>query len=127
MAGATYISGLDEGTSNYGGYVVYSSDRTMMKVILVNTDYYSGNAARPSETIVVKGLKGRRVRTRRFTAPSALSRVDEGEVPSFGGQYFDKDNCDLTGRAVTEDIKVMEGTASFNVAASEALIIDLCE
>ena len=82
MAGASYILGLDEGTSNYAGYAVYGSDQTMTRIMLINTDYYSGNTTRPSEMFVVNGLKGITVTARRFTAPSALSRVDEGEVPS---------------------------------------------
>lgn len=125
MAGASYISSLDDGSSKYAGCVMYGSDRTMMKIILLNTDYYAGNTTRLRETFVVNGIKGMKVRTRRFTARSVLSRVDEGEVPSFGGQYFDKDTCELIGRVVTEDTGVEKGTGSFSVAASEALLIEL--
>jgi hypothetical protein len=43
MAGGAYISTLNNGSSNYAGYVVFSATRRLIKAILINTDYYDGS------------------------------------------------------------------------------------
>ncbi|KIM92707.1 glycoside hydrolase family 79 protein [Oidiodendron maius Zn] len=126
MSGGAYISALDDGTSNYGGYVVYDASRRPVKIVLINSDYYTGNVSRPSSDFVLTGLEGKEVIARRFTAESALARVDEGRLPAFGGQYFVNENCAIAGHKIIEATKVVDGTASFNLAASEALLIELC-
>ncbi|CZR51750.1 uncharacterized protein PAC_01627 [Phialocephala subalpina] len=124
LAGGKYISSLDDGTSNYGGYVVFDEGGKQLKLVLVNSDYYT-NGTRGVERFVIEGLKDGWVRGRRLTAESALSKVSEGNLPTFGGRWFESD-CSIAGREEVEVVKVEGGKAGFEIAASEALIVDLC-
>ena len=125
MAGRAYISPLDDGASNYAGYVVYSAAAKPMKVVLVNTDLFDGNGTRPSESFILTGLCGENATAERLTAASAWSRQDQGQMSSFGGQQFANETCGMFGKAVREYVRIKVGRASFTVAASEALLIEL--
>lgn len=125
MAGGAYISSLDDGTSNYAGYVIYSAAEQPIRVVLINTDYYDGTGERTYQSFVLRGLVNATVVATRLTAASALSRQDFGDMPTFGGQVFSNQTCNAEGELVTEAVCVVDGSATFSVAASEALIIDL--
>jgi hypothetical protein len=92
---------------------------------LINTDYFDGTSTRTSQNFTLSGLTGTTVLTTRLTATSALSRQDEGDAPTLGGQSFLDDTCQLGGDMVQETVDVVNGIATFSVAASEALLIDL--
>lgn len=96
-----------------------------MKAVLINSDYYNGTGTRVSETFVLGGLmSGKSTKAKRLTAGSALSRVDQGSNPSFGGQIVANGTCVIGGTETFETGTVgSAGTASFTVAASEALLI----
>lgn len=126
MAGGSYVAPLDSGETNYGGYVVFDGDGRATRVLLVNSDFWTGNGTRGDENFVVSGLAGRKVGARRFTAASAMARVDEGQVPTFGGQWFGNGDCAVVGKKAVEETEVVKGMAEFSVAASEALLIELC-
>jgi hypothetical protein len=44
MAGGSYISSLDTGSTNYAVCVVYDSVKNPLRAVLINSDYYSGSA-----------------------------------------------------------------------------------
>ncbi|KAJ3454144.1 hypothetical protein MRS44_018038 [Fusarium solani] len=125
MAGGAYISALDDGTSNYAGYTIYSAAGKPIKAVLINSDYYDGTGMRAVRTFELQGLLGRTIGATRLTATSALSRQDEGDAPTFGGQVFSDETCQLQNQAVKERVKVSNGVAKFKLASSEALLLDL--
>ncbi|KAH8764549.1 glycoside hydrolase family 79 protein [Hyaloscypha sp. PMI_1271] len=125
MAGGSSIASLDEGSTNYGGYTVFGSDGTPMRVLLLNSDFYGGDGSRGSQTFVLSGLAGAKSRAKRLSAPSANSRVDQGGNPSFGGQMFANGTCEVRGEEVWEIVDVVDGNGTFVVGASEALLVYL--
>jgi hypothetical protein len=126
MAGGSSISALDPGTSNYATYVIYDADKNPLRAVLYNSDYYSGSGTRGSSSFVLRGLEAAgSVKAKRLTAPNALSRVDAGSVPSFGGQTFANVTCEVGGSEVFETAAVVGGSATFTVGASEALLVYL--
>lgn len=128
LADGAYIGALDNGTSFMAGYAIYDAAKTPMGVVLYNSVYYDGNGTRPVETFVLEGLQRRSsVQAKRLTAPNgAVSRQDEGSNPTFAGQTFANGTCVKQGEEVVETVPVRHGTARFELAASEALLLDLC-
>jgi len=125
MAGGASISALDLGNSNYATYVIFDADKRPLRAVLYNSDYYSGTGTRGSSSFVLRGLEAGSVKAKRLTAPNALSRVDTGSVLSFGGQTFANVTCEIGGHEVFESTTVVGGSATFTVAASEALLVYL--
>ncbi|CAK7227504.1 hypothetical protein SBRCBS47491_006591 [Sporothrix bragantina] len=126
LAGESYITALDDGTSNYAAYVVYSVNKTPSKVVLINTDYFNGTGTRSSHNFVISGLTSKTISAKRLTANSALSRQDQGDAPTYAGQSFSNSgNCALTGKKETEQTLVSGGKATLKLYASEALVITL--
>ncbi|ESZ94832.1 glycoside hydrolase family 79 protein [Sclerotinia borealis F-4128] len=125
FAGSSYIQQVDSGNTNYGIYVLYNSNKVPSKAVLINSDYFNGTGTRGSETFVLRGLTaGKATKAKRLTAGGALSRVDQGSNPSFGGQIVANGTCVIGGKETFESGTVgSAGTASFTVAASEALLI----
>lgn len=123
MAGGKYMSALDSGSSNYAAYVIFDAGKKPMRVLLYNSDFYS-NGTRGSETFTLSGL-GDSVKAKRLTATNANSRVDEGGNPTFGGRTFANETCKIGGSETFEKVEVTDGSASFKVAASEALLVYL--
>ena len=124
MAGGSYISALDPGTSSYGVYVIYNAAKTPIKVLLYNSDYYSGTGTRATGSFVLSGL-GATAKSKRLTAPNSNSRVDQGQTPTFGGQNFANITCNVGGTETFEIASVVSGKATFVVGASEALLVYL--
>lgn len=125
MASGSYISALDDGTTNYAVYVIYDATQKPLRALLYNSDYYDGTGARGSENFVLEGLGPTSVKAKRLTAANALSRVDQGSNPTFGGQVFGNGTCVISGTETFESASVVSGTATFTVAASEALLVYL--
>lgn len=125
LAGGSYISELDAGSTAYAVYVIYNAEKEPLKVLLYNSDYYDGSGTRGSESFVLTGLSNSVVKAKRLTAPNSNSRVDEGGNPSFGGQTFANGTCVVQGTESFEDTNVSGGQAVFTVAASEALLVYL--
>ena len=125
MAGGAYISALDAGTTDYAVYVIYDSSKKPLRALLYNSDYYAGTGTRGTESFVLTGLTVTTVRAKRLTAASALSRVDQGSNPTFGGQMFANVTCAIGGTETYESTAVSGGQATFSVKASEALLVYL--
>ncbi|PNS17613.1 hypothetical protein CAC42_3008 [Sphaceloma murrayae] len=124
LANASQIARIDDGTSSYGAYAIYSGN-AVQRVLLYNSDYYSGTGARPAQSFTVMGLTATRVIAKRLTAPSAESRQDRGQNPTVSGQTFVNGTCNLQGVPVVESQTVSEGSLTFDLQASEALLIYL--
>ncbi|KAH7472860.1 hypothetical protein FOMA001_g11929 [Fusarium oxysporum f. sp. matthiolae] len=125
MAGGSRIQALDGGSTNYAGYSIHGSNGKVKKLVLINTDFFNGNGTRSTQKFVLKNLSSKRVSAMRLTAKSSLSRQDDGEAPTFAGISVDDSTCQPSGKTVVETVDVTGGSASFNLAASEALLITL--
>lgn len=84
-----HISALDNGTDPYAGYVAYKDDRAQ-KVVLLNTDYYSGHGSRSSREFSVWGIPATQAQVLRMTAPNSEAVATSDETardtwPSIGG------------------------------------------
>jgi hypothetical protein len=128
MAGARTIAALDTGANNYAGYVTFDGEGKPMRVLLYNSDYYTGSGSRGSQGFTLTGLAGLNggsVKAKRLTAKSSLSRADRGNDISFGGQYWTNGTCVVGGKETFETVKVENGQATFDVKAAEALLVYL--
>ncbi|KAL2681419.1 hypothetical protein Neosp_009030 [[Neocosmospora] mangrovei] len=129
VAGGDHIYASDPGNTRYAQYVIYKDDAPS-KVILINTDYYSGSGTRSTSTFTLTGLNVSSVKTTLMTAESSELRSYQvrnqpSRQPTIGGQYFANSNCALTGTFKTETKTVSGGKATFTLQASEALLIEL--
>ncbi|KAI8714924.1 Glyco-hydro-79C domain-containing protein [Fusarium sp. LHS14.1] len=129
VAGGDHIYASDAGNTRYAQYVIYKDDAPS-KVILINTDYYSGSGTRSTSTFTLTGLKVSSVKTTLMKAESSELRSYQvrnqpSRQPTIGGQYFANSNCALTGTFKTETKTVSGGKATFTLQASEALLIEL--
>lgn len=125
MAKADSISSLDAGTSAYAVYIAYDTSNAPIRALLYNSDYYDGTGVRTNQTFVLSNLQGQvtAVTAQRLTAGSALSRVDSGDAMSFGGKTFTDGSCVIAGTEAVESAGVVDGEATFVVAATEALLV----
>lgn len=74
-----YITAIDAGNTRYAQYVVYNQDAPS-KVVLINTDYFSGIGSRSSTSFVLSGVThSSTIRLIRFTAPSSEATANAGE------------------------------------------------
>jgi hypothetical protein len=124
MAGGDRIAALDNGTTNYAAYAIYSKG-TPKSMVLINTDIYTGDGERQTKEFAISGLTKNSLFAKRLTAQSALARQEHGDLPTFGGQFISDTTCKLEGLARKEEVKVRSGTASFVLSASEALLVQL--
>ncbi|KAI0160091.1 glycoside hydrolase family 79 protein [Hypoxylon sp. FL1284] len=125
LAEASYLTALDDGSTNYAAYVSFSSDGEPLRMLLYNSDYFSGSGFRSSQSFVLRGLAGSTLKAKRLTAESAMSRVDQGGTVSFGGQTFTDGECTIAGTEALESLAVSEGPTTASVKASEALLVYL--
>jgi hypothetical protein len=125
LAESSYISALDDGSTAYGGYVSYASDKAASRVLLYNSDYYTGSGTRASENFILTGLTANSITAKRLTAAAATSQQSTGGTPTFGGQHFLNETCVIAGEETLETFTVTSGQAEVTLAASEALLIYL--
>jgi hypothetical protein len=126
LARARYLAALDAGTSSYAAYASFDAEGRPMRVLLYNSDYYAGSGTRTSQGFTLAGLSGGgTVRAKRLTAPSAMARVDKGDRVSFGGQSFTDGTCVVSGTETFETATVQNGQVTFDVKATEALLVYL--
>ena len=127
LAGGSYISALDSGTTAYAGYVIYNAAKTPIKALFYNSDYYNGSGTRGTQVFQLDGLAAAvgTLKAKRLTAPSANSRVDQGGIPTWGGQKFANETCVIEGTEVFESVAVTGNEAQVTVGASEALLVYL--
>ncbi|KAK3376893.1 hypothetical protein B0T24DRAFT_525475 [Lasiosphaeria ovina] len=127
MAGASYLTALDTGKTNYAGYASFDASGTPLRVLLYNSDYFSGSGTRSSQSFTMTGLMptATALKAKRLTAASASSRADQGNDISFGGQYFRNVTCAAGGTETYESTTVTGGQATFSLQATEALLVYL--
>lgn len=126
LAGASHLTALDTGSTNYAGYATFDSTGAPLRVLLYNSDYFNGSGTRTSQSFVLTGLTAATsVRAKRLTAASALSRQDQGGNPTFGGQTYANGTCVVGGMETYETAAVSGGQVTFTVKASEALVVYL--
>jgi hypothetical protein len=90
-AGGDHIVESDDGTDPYAQYIIYREGRPL-KLVFINTDYYSGSGSRSKTTFTAIGLKNGNVKAVRMTAPSSetmipLEQTDASLEPSIGGVF----------------------------------------
>jgi len=119
----TQIAQLDNSASNIAVYILYSGS-TPTRAVLYNSQYYT-SGARPAASVTLTGIGKSSVTARRLTAQAATSRQDQGQNPTFGGQTFTNGTCVAPGTAQQEITAVSGGSATFRLAASEALLVQL--
>ncbi|KAK3385390.1 hypothetical protein B0H63DRAFT_182187 [Podospora didyma] len=125
MAGARYLTALDTGTTNYAAYAAFDASGSPIRVLLYNSDYFSGSGSRTSQPFTLTGLPSGTVKGKRLTAASSSSRADQGNDISFGGQYFGNGTCIAGGAETYETTTVSDGQATFALKATEALLVYL--
>ncbi|KAJ9150383.1 Glycoside hydrolase family 79 protein [Pleurostoma richardsiae] len=125
LAGASHLTALDNGSTNYAGYASFDDAGELMRVLLYNSDFFNGSGTRASQSFILTGLRRTSVKAKRLTAASAMSRQDQGGNPSFGGQQFANGTCVISGVETFETTSVSSGQATFAVQASEALLVYL--
>jgi hypothetical protein len=123
MAGGSYIAQLDNGSSAYAVYVIYDPASKPLRAMLYNSEYYTGSGTRSVSIFALSGMSGGNIKSKRLTAASALSRADAGTAPTWGGQQFADVTCSKAGTEIFESTAVVNGSAQFSVAASEALLV----
>ncbi|KAG0155276.1 hypothetical protein PDIDSM_851 [Penicillium digitatum] len=125
LAHADQIAPLDSQDTAYAAYAIYTAG-TPVRVLLYNSDYYiSTSGTRSSQIYTLSGLSSASLTAKRLTAPSATSRVDQGQNPTVAGQTFANGTCTIQGKESVETVTVSGGKATFTVAASEALLVYL--
>lgn len=126
MAGAAHLAELDDGRGSYAAYASFDAEGRALRVLLYNSDYYTGGGARRAEQFTLTGLAGlQEVRAKRLTAGGALSRADRGDDISFGGQKFGNGTCTVAGQERFETARVVDGRVTLEVKATEALLVYL--
>ncbi|KAI9162699.1 hypothetical protein HJFPF1_04290 [Paramyrothecium foliicola] len=119
----------DEGTDSCAQYIIYRK-RKPCKVLLIYTDYYSGQGERTKITFTLTGLSSPKTKGLRMTAPSSevtatSAKNNKAQAVTIGGQAFSDTTCNLVNKRVLETARVQHGEASFVLAASEALLLYL--
>ncbi|KAI1046791.1 hypothetical protein LB505_011107 [Fusarium chuoi] len=89
LAGGDSIVASDAGTDPYAQYIIYKNGKAF-KVVLINTDYYSGSGKRSETKFTLTGLKTNSVKALRMTGPSSettvpITQTKSSPQPSIGG------------------------------------------
>ncbi|KAI1767991.1 glycoside hydrolase family 79 protein [Hypoxylon sp. FL1150] len=125
LSHASYLTALDDGTTNYAAYVSFGSDGKPLRALLYNSDYFSGSGTRSGQSFQLGGVTGTSLKAKRLTAGSAMSRVDQGGVVTFGGQTFTDGDCKIAGTEAVESLTISNGQVTVTIKASEALLVYL--
>ncbi|KAF5660910.1 hypothetical protein FDENT_13618, partial [Fusarium denticulatum] len=129
VAGGDSIVASDDGPDPYAQCILYKNGKAF-KVVLISTDYYSGDGTRSETKFTLTGLKSNSVKALRMTGPSSETTVPVTQTksslqPSIGGQSFSNKDCELGGKQKTEKLSVKKGKLEVTLKASEALIVYL--
>lgn len=90
LADGDHVTASDAGTDSYAQYVIYRKGKPF-KVVLINTDYYSGRGERTSATFKLTGLtKQMKLKAIRMSAPSSEVYTSRAQTkpalePTIGG------------------------------------------
>ncbi|KAK7060146.1 hypothetical protein VNI00_000910 [Paramarasmius palmivorus] len=122
------LSMLDDGSGAIASYVIYNSSGRPVRLLVYNSDYYTGSGTRSSASVSFTGgglsSSGSKTVTR-LTAPNATSRVDQGAAVTIGSGLTFDGNCNAVGQITKENLSYTGSTLSVTVKASEAVIVDL--
>ncbi|KAJ3566688.1 hypothetical protein NPX13_g7041 [Xylaria arbuscula] len=121
VAGAEHIVTSDTGNDAYAQYVAYKQGLPS-KVVLINTDYFSGYGDRNATVFNLSGLPRSTLRVLRMAASSSEASVEDSP-PTIGGQTFSNEECTILGDQVIETLDTSNGTAEITLIASEAAIV----
>lgn len=121
------VAMLDNGTTAIGVYAVFSSSKTPVRLLVINTNYFDGTGARSNTSVTFTGLTtaGGAKQAKRMTAPNANSQVDQGALVTIGGSASFTSTCTREGTQSTETVTVDGNAMTVTVNASEALIVYL--
>lgn len=123
LSGASQLAQLDAGDSPYAVYTVYNNAGNPIRALLYNSEYYT-TGSRDSVSVTLSGIPSTTASARRLTGNAATARVDQGGNITIAGLTFANGSCVIQGSEVVEKYTVNDGMATFNVAASEALLVD---
>lgn len=123
LSGASRLAQLDAGDSPYAVYTVYNEAGKPIRALLYNSEYYT-TGTRDSVSVTLSGIPSSTASARRLTGNAATARVDQGGNITIAGLTFANGTCVIQGSEVVEKYAVDNGMATFNVAASEALLVD---
>lgn len=91
ISGGDKIIASDSGNDSYAQYVIYQ-EGAAHKIVLINTDYYSGDGQREVTTFALRGFESSSVKVLRMTAPSSEVKIELGKEnslqPTIGGITF---------------------------------------
>ncbi|PWY75493.1 hypothetical protein BO70DRAFT_388742 [Aspergillus heteromorphus CBS 117.55] len=121
LSGASKIAELDAGDTRFAAYAIYDSDEQPARVLLYNSEYYT-SGTRSSVNVTLSGISSSMVSAIRLTGEAATT-IGGGGTITVAGQTFANGTCALEGTKDTETTNVAAGEATFNVRASEALLI----
>ncbi|KAH8087289.1 hypothetical protein HD553DRAFT_340451 [Filobasidium floriforme] len=123
LAGISQVTQLDDGTSDYAAYGLYAGT-TLARVLLINTQYYT-SGTRPTQAFTLTNLPGSTGSGIRLTAASSTARADQGSPATVGRVSYQDGTCAASGSFQTEATAISGGSATFTVAASEALLVEI--
>ncbi len=123
LANADSVAPLDDMSTNYGAYAIYKGGKPI-RVLLTNSDYYE-SGTRSRQTFTITGLSSTSVKATRLTGASATGRQDRGGGATIGGRSFQDATCGMQGSEQVEQAETSDGSATFTLAASEALLVYL--
>ncbi|KAL1961736.1 hypothetical protein VTN77DRAFT_1098 [Rasamsonia byssochlamydoides] len=126
LSGASQLAQLDTGDTPYAVYAVYNQDGAPIRALLYNSEYYTNTTGtRDAVSITLAGIPSTTtVSARRLTGNAATARVDQGGNITIAGLTFANGSCVIQGGEVVEKYTADGGVATFNVAASEALLVE---
>lgn len=99
VADGEQVLALDKGTNSYAQYVIYNKGKPV-KIVLINTDYYSGQGARNETAFTITGLKDSKgkdkIQALRMTAANSEVYLDQDARPNGGGVYIGGKSLSVT-------------------------------
>ncbi len=119
---------LDDGSGAVAVYAIFDSAGRPVRLLVYNSNFFDGSGTRSSTVVSFTGgnlpTSGSRT-LKRLTAPSAMSRVDQGEAVTIGGGGTFDSTCRNAGTQTRETISISNSGLSVAVRASESVIVYL--
>ncbi|KAL4267884.1 Beta-glucuronidase C-terminal domain-containing protein [Pleurotus pulmonarius] len=124
----TKLAMLDDGSGAVAVYAIFDSVGRPVRLLVYNSNFFDGSGTRSSTVVSFTGgnlpTSGSRT-LKRLTAPSAMSRVDQGEAVTIGGGGTFDSTCRNAGTQTRETISISNSGLSVTVRASESVIVYL--
>ena len=127
LAGISSIAQLDDGSSSFGAYALYTQNSSApARALLFNSEFHGSNTTqvRSSEAFTLYNLGSfTSAKAVRLTALYADKGVTDGQVPSISGLTFEDGTCAKQGAEKQESFQVEAGSLTVSLSASEALLL----